>query len=276
MKGEPGYSVSVLDHGFVNFVTQMGDEDLILFRARQSYQKGTKKVRDDRELLRYLFRNRHTTPFEAPVIEIQIKCPIFVARQLLRHRTLSVNEMSGRYSILPDEVYIPDLERIQMQSTTNKQGSGEQLTLEQQQAIQEDWQRHAHQTRAMYDTHIEGFDLSRELARLPVGVNQYTQFSFGVNLHNLLHLLSLRDDPHAQWEIQQYAKIIDEHVAEWVPNVHEAYVDYRKEAVTFSKKELDHLACLVSSIELHKLELKEELTGLSKREKAEFFQKLGY
>ncbi|CAI7994554.1 Flavin-dependent thymidylate synthase [Geodia barretti] len=219
----------VLDHGFVRVIDYMGDDAAIVQAARVSYGAGTRKVREDRALIRYLLRHRHTTPFEMCELKLHIKAPIFVARQWLRHRTASVNEYSARYSRLDREFYVPDADHLQSNPSSNKQGRDDVLTDEEaRQALSRlDWIS----TRAygVYKNLLNEDDtgapkdpdragLARELARAALPVNYYTQFYWKIDLHNLLHFLSLRADAHAQYEIRAYADVIlDKIVMSWVP-----------------------------------------------------------
>jgi len=254
----------VLDCGHVRLVDIMGDDERIEQVARLSYGKGTRSVSDRRHLLRYLMRNRHMSPFEQAVITLDMKMPIFVARQLIRHRTASYNELSGRYSEMPEEYYIPD--EIYEQSTTNKQGRGTRMDEE----TEDDRRFGIEDTCAVafteYKRLIEG-DVARETARMVLPLSTYTQWCMTINLHNLLHMLALRLDPHAQWETRQYAEVIADIVFDWVPLVWEAFCDYRRESVTFSRMEMDVLRAMLAG-------QANDLDALSEREKKDFFKKL--
>jgi thymidylate synthase (FAD) len=254
----------VLDCGHVRLVDVMGDDERIEQVARLSYGKGTRSVSDRRHLLRYLMRNRHMSPFEQAVITLDMKMPIFVARQLIRHRTASYNELSGRYSEMPEEYYIPD--EIYEQSTTNKQGRGTRMDEE----TEDDRRFGIEDTCAVafteYKRLIEG-DVARETARMVLPLSTYTQWCMTINLHNLLHMLALRLDPHAQWETRQYAEVIADIVFDWVPLVWEAFCDYRRESVTFSRMEMDVLRAMLAG-------QANDLDALSEREKKDFFKKL--
>lgn len=239
----------VLDHGFVRVVDYMGDDGAIVQAARVSYGRGTRAARDDRGLLRYLMRHRHTTPFEMCEIKLHVKLPIFVARQWIRHRTANVNEISARYSILDREFYLPEPGQVAVQSSTNRQGRGEALSADASADVLEVLRRDALQTYATYESLLndrgdgtpqaEGKpQIARELARMNLTLNTYTQWYWKVDLHNLLHFLSLRMDPHAQYEIRVYGDAIGDLVASWVPNTWEAFRDYRLGAVTLSREEI--------------------------------------
>ena len=239
-----GHSFGVLDHGFVRIIDYMGDDAAITQAARVSYGSGTKEVSDDRGLIRYLMRHWHSTPFEMCELKLHVKLPIFVARQWVRHRTANVNEYSARYSILDREFYIPEAEQLAVQSTTNKQGRADVLDPQKAREIQE-WL--IRESGKAYDNYAdvskptdEGgeYGLARELARMNLPTNIYTQWYWKVDLHNLLHFLRLRADSHAQWEIRQYANAMCQLVKAWVPYTFEAFEDYRQQSATFSRQEL--------------------------------------
>lgn len=253
--------IPCLDHGFVRLVDYMGDDGAVVQAARVSYGTGTKKVSEDRGLIRYLMRHRHTTPFEMCELKLHVKLPIFVARQWIRHRTANVNENSGRYSVLDREFYLPRPEDLAVQSTNNKQGRGEVLDADSAAEVLRLLRRDAEQTYDTYEELLDTHHLARELARMNLGVNYYTQWYWKIDLHNLLHFLSLRIDPHAQYEIRVYGEAMAGLVKAWVPHVWEAFEDYRVGAVTLSRQMLDvvrrRLAGEVVTI---------ESSGLSKRE----------
>ncbi|MGH7095658.1 MAG: FAD-dependent thymidylate synthase [Stellaceae bacterium] len=238
-------AMPVLDHGFVRVVDYMGDDGAVVQAARVSYGRGTKRVSEDRGLINYLMRHRHTTPFEMCEIKYHVKLPIFVARQWIRHRTANVNEYSARYSILDNEFYIPTPEHLAAQAATNRQGRG--AVLEGKAAarlldlLREDAERayagyvemlNEDETGAPRDPSWPG--LARELARMNLSLNFYTQWYWKTNLHNLLHFLSLRADPHAQYEIRAYADVMLETLRRWVPLTHAAFLEYRMNAVAIS------------------------------------------
>src|SRR6516225_5721544 len=239
----------VLDHGFVRVIDYMGDDAAIVQAARVSYGRGTRKVSEDRGLINYLMRHRHTTPFEMCEIKYHVKLPIFVARQWIRHRTANVNEYSARYSILDREFYIPTPEHLAAQSSVNRQGRGEVLDGDEAAAVfsmlRADAERCHDHYLAMLNEGEDGTPidashqgLARELARMNLTLNTYTQWYWKTDLHNLLHFLSLRADPHAQYEIRAYADAMLETVAAWVPVAHQAFLDYRLGAVTLSAQML--------------------------------------
>ena len=254
--------VSCLDHGFVRLIDYMGDDSAIVQAARVSYGAGTKKMRQDRGLIRYLLRHRHTTPFEMCELKIHVKLPIFVARQWIRHRTANVNEISARYSVLDNEFYLPSPEHLAVQSKNNKQGRGDALTEEQSALVLAMLKRDATQA---YDTYSEllgdELGLARELARMNLPVNWYTQWYWKVDLHNLLHFLALRMDAHAQYEIRVFADAIGDIVKDWVPHVWEAFQDYRVGGAFFARQELDVIQAWLN----HETPNFED-SGLSKRE----------
>jgi thymidylate synthase (FAD) len=269
-------TLPVLDHGFVRVIDYMGDDSAIVQAARVSYGKGTKKTNQDRGLIQYLMRHRHTTPFEMCEIKVHIKLPIFVARQWIRHRTASVNEYSARYSIMSNEFYIPKAENMAMQSNSNKQGREKILSeLESQKMLHlltEDSQRcYAHyQEMLNEDIHGNILDennpgLARELARMNLTLNFYTEWYWKVNLHNLLHFLSLRADPHAQYEIRVYAELMLDIVKKWVPLAYEAFMEYRVNAVSFSGNGLKAIKAMLTGDTVTA-----ETSGMSKREWNEF------
>lgn len=236
---------AVLDHGFVRVVDYMGDDDAVVQAARVSYGRGTKRASEDRSLIRYLMRHWHTTPFEMCEVKLHVKLPIFVARQWIRHRTASVNEYSARYSILDREFYVPAPEQLASQSKNNKQGREGSLPAEQAEVVinllREDAERnYAHYLWLLNEKDDESdadpsrIGLSRELARIGLGLNTYTQWYWKVDLHNLLGFLRLRADPHAQYEIRVFADTILDIVAKWLPLTHEAFMEYRLGAVSLS------------------------------------------
>lgn len=224
----------VLDHGFVRVVDYMGDDAAVVQAARVSYGRGTKPLREDRGLIRYLMRHRHTTPFEMCELKLHVKLPIFVARQWIRHRMASVNEASARYSVLDREFYLPRAEDLAVQSKDNKQGRGEGLSAEAAARVLGLLRRDAMQAYDSYEQLIEGEGLARELARMELSLNYYTQWYWKIDLHNLLHFLSLRMDSHAQLEIRVYAELIGGLVERWVPMCYEAFRDYRLGSVQLS------------------------------------------
>ena len=234
--------IACLDHGFVRLIDYMGDDAAIVQAARVSYGKGTKSTSNDRGLLRYLIRNRHTSPFEMNELKLHVKMPIFVARQWIRHRTANVNEISARYSILDNEFYLPAPKDMAVQSKNNKQGRGNVLDSQQAELALSLLKQDALGAYETYEKLLgEEFGLARELARMNLPVNWYTQWYWKIDLHNLLHFLSLRMDPHAQYEIRVFADAIGSLVADWVPLVWEAFQDYRLGGTFLSKQEIEIL-----------------------------------
>jgi thymidylate synthase (FAD) len=233
----------VLDHGFVRVVDYMGDDGAVVQAARVSYGRGTKQVREDRGLIRYLMRHRHTTPFEMCEIKFHVKLPIFVARQWIRHRTANVNEYSARYSVMDREFYIPAPEHLAAQSSDNRQGRGAVLEGAEAAEVLDILRGDAMRCHASYE-HMLGTDddsrlgLARELARMNLTLNTYTQWYWKTDLHNLMHFLSLRADSHAQFEIRVYAEVMLDLMARWVPVIHEAFRDYRMGGLHLSRQAL--------------------------------------
>lgn len=261
----------VLDHGFVRVVDCMGDDSAIVQAARVSYGKGTRHVREDRALIRYLMCHRHTTPFEMCELKLHIKAPIFVARQWLRHRTASVNEYSARYSRLDCEYYVPDAEALAAQSQTNRQGREGPLREDKAQDVQWLIDASSEGVHRLYQGLLDEHGVARELARMVLPVNFYTQFYWKIDLHNLLHFLSLRTHPHAQHEIRAYADVIlNDIVANWVPLTHEAFRDYWLNAVSLSGPALDVLRRKLAGEKVGRLD-----SGLSRREWDDLMQTLG-
>jgi thymidylate synthase (FAD) len=265
--------IPVLDHGMVRVVDYMGDDAAIVQAARVSYGPGTRSVSNDEGLIRYLMRHWHSTPFEMCEVKLHVKLPLFVARQWIRHRTANVNEISARYSVLDREFYIPAERDLAAQSAQNNQGRGEALGPDEAARVlrwlREDAMRAYDHYEAMIGT--EGPDgtpqqgLARELARMNLPANVYTQWYWKTDLHNLLHFLRLRADPHAQWEIRAYADAIGEVVADWVPLAWAAFRDYRLGAVTLSAQGVECLRRMLAGEEVT-----EENCGMSKREWREF------
>jgi thymidylate synthase (FAD) len=238
-------ALPVLDHGFVRVVDYMGDDGAIVQAARVSYGRGTRRVSEDRGLINYLMRHRHTTPFEMCEIKYHVKLPIFVARQWIRHRTANVNEYSARYSILDNEFYIPAPEHLAAQANTNRQGRGSVIEGDAARRVLDLLREDAGRAYAGYAELLNEDEsgaprdpswpgLARELARMNLSLNFYTQWYWKTDLHNLLHFLSLRADPHAQYEIRAYADAMLETVKRWVPLACAAFLEYRMNATTIS------------------------------------------
>jgi len=228
---------NVLDHGFIRVIDYMGDDSAIVQAARVSYGRGTRKVSEDAGLIRYLMRHRHSSPFEMCEIKFHVKLPIFIARQWIRHRMASVNEYSARYSILDSEFYLPAPEHMAAQSEVNRQGRGSVLNGDDAAEVLNLLRQDAMQTYSHYETMLDaenGYGLARELARINLTLNTYTQWYWKVDLHNLMHFLALRLDPHAQYEIRAYAEEMLKVLHAWVPQTAKAFEEYRRGAVTFS------------------------------------------
>jgi thymidylate synthase (FAD) len=258
----------VLDHGFVRLVDYMGDDAAICQAARVSYGRGTKSVQNDEGLIRYLMRHWHSTPFEMCEAKFHVKLPVFVARQWIRHRTANVNEYSARYSILDREFYFPAAEHLAAQSVVNNQGRGERLEGEEAARVLAWLKEDAARSYDHYEAMIsqEGQQgLARELARMNLPANIYTQWYWKVDLHNLFHFLRLRADAHAQYEIRVYADMMARIVADWVPAAWAAFADYRMGGVTLSAKGAE-----VLRRRLRGETVTQEESGMSKGEWREF------
>jgi len=275
-------AIPILDHGFIRVVDYMGDDSSIVQSARVSYGKGTKKVSTDSGLIKYLMRHRHSTPFEMCEIKYHVKLPIFVARQWIRHRTANVNEYSARYSILDKEFYLPSKENLAAQSTSNRQGRGKTINGKQADNILEMLKKDAEQTYNNYETMLnERYDgtiidesnqgLARELARMNLTLNTYTQWYWKTDLLNLLNFLSLRADSHAQYEIRAYAQAMTETLKKWVPITFEAFMDYRVGAMELSAK---GKAVIQKMIKGEPCDF--ESSKLSKREWNELMESFGF
>lgn len=251
--------------GFVKLLDVMGDDEEVENSARISYGEGTRKVNQTRNLIRYLMRHKHTSPFEMCEVKFHLKLPIFIMRQLVRHRTANLNEYSGRYSVMSNEFYLPEGDYLAKQSTTNSQGRGE--VLEQQGLLQFEFNRIYDGASMAYQVLLE-HDLSREVARALLPVANYTECIWKIDLHNFFHFVKLRSDSHAQREIRDYADAMYELVKPNYPLCCEAFEDYVQGATTFSKQEMEII--------------REKLDGswtmndynLSERESKEFLEKL--
>jgi len=273
-------AIPVLDHGFIRVIDYMGDDSSIVQSARVSYGKGTKKISTDEGLIKYLMRHRHSTPFEMCEIKYHVKLPIFIARQWIRHRTANVNEYSARYSILDKEFYLPAKEQLAAQSQSNRQGRGDVLQGKQAEDVLNILKDDATRTYYNYEKLLnERFDgtkidenkvgLARELARMNLTLNTYTQWYWKTDLLNLLNFLFLRADNHAQYEIRVYADKMLETVKKWVPITYQAFMDYRVGAAEISSKGLKVIKSMISGKNVG-----QEESGLSKREWNELMEKL--
>ncbi len=265
-------AIPVLDHGFIRVVDYMGDDGAIVQAARVSYGRGTRRVSEDKGLIAYLMRHRHTTPFEMCEIKYHVKLPIFVARQWIRHRTANVNEYSARYSILDKEFYVPAPDQLSSQSSDNRQGRGNVLQGVEAARVHELLRDDANRA---YDHYMELLNenengarrdpardgLARELARMNLTLNYYTQWYWKTDLHNLLHFLSLRADPHAQYEIRVYAEAMMDTLKRWVPLAHAAFLEYEPGGVRLSATALESIKQMIAGEKIGQTE-----SGLSKRE----------
>src|ERR1700719_2870631 len=271
----------VLDHGFVRVIDYMGDDAAIVQAARVSYGRGTRKISEDQGLINYLMRHRHTTPFEMCEIKYHVKLPIFVARQWIRHRTANVNECSARYSILDNEFYVPAPEHLAAQAKTNRQGRGQVLEGAAARRVLDLLRHDAERAYAGYaellneDAAGNPADptwpgLARELARMNLSLNFYTQWYWKTDLHNLMHFLSLRADPHAQYEIRAYAEAMLETMERWVPLAHAAFLEYRMNAALISAGGLKLIQRMLA-----RETVEQKASGLSAREWRELMAVLG-
>ena len=265
-------AIPILDHGFIRVIDYMGDDTSIVQAARVSYGKGTKKVSTDSGLIKYLMRHWHSTPFEMCEIKYHVKLPIFIARQWIRHRTANVNEYSARYSILDKEFYLPAIENLAAQSQSNRQGRGDVLSGDQAKKVLDLLKKDAEQTYDNYETMLnERYDgsviddkqvgLARELARMNLTLNTYTQWYWKTDLLNLMNFLRLRADHHAQFEIRAYADVMLDTVKKWVPITHDAFMDYRVGGTEVSSKGKKIIQKLIGGEKIDA-----EKSGLSKRE----------
>ena len=263
--------LKVLDKGFIRVVDYMGNDSSIVQAARVSYGKGTKKKSQDEGLIRYLLRHRHTTPFEMCEIKLHVKLPIFIARQWIRHRTANVNEYSARYSILEDEFYIPKISNLAEQSSLNKQGRGQEVDNTTAKKIinillEDSKNCYNNYTWMLNEEGGTNFDksrpsLSRELARINLTLNTYTEWYWKVDLHNFMHFVSLRADKHSQYEIRAYAEILINILKSWVPITYRAFNSYRLNSAELSEESLEIVKKLVKGKKVKRTE-----TNLSKRE----------
>jgi len=275
-------ALPVLDHGFVRVVDYMGDDTSIVQSARVSYGKGTKKVSTDSGLIKYLMRHRHSTPFEMCEIKYHVKLPIFVARQWIRHRTANVNEYSARYSILDKEFYLPTKENLAAQSKNNRQGRGDLINGKQADDILKILKEDAEKSYNNYETILnERYDgtiinenqkgLARELARMNLTLNTYTQWYWKTDLLNLLNFLSLRADDHSQYEIRAYADVMIDSLKRWVPITYEAFMDYRIGGMELSSKGKSVISKMIKGESCDF-----ENSKLSKREWNELMESFGF
>ena len=272
--------IPVLDHGFIRVVDYMGNDQAVVQAARVSYGKGTSRVSEDRGLIRYLMRHRHSTPFEMCEIKLHVKLPMFVARQWIRHRTASINEYSARYSVLDKEFYIPEKANLAVQSKSNKQGRGNIISSNDASEVLNILKNDAENCYRSYEYLLnEGSDgkaidsnregLARELARINLTLNTYTQWYWKTNLHNLMNFIFLRADDHAQYEIRVYADEIFKIMKSWVPITAEAYASYRAGSVEFSAEAIEVIKNLLAG-----KKVTQKSSGLSLREWRELMNSL--
>ena len=260
--------MQIHEHGHVALIDIMGDDHAIADAARISYGAGTKSVSDDRNLIRYLVRHKHTSPLEMVELKFGLKMPIFVARQHVRHRMASINEYSGRYSVMSDEFYTPQRDLIQKQSQANKQGRDGEFDGRDKDAIT--WMLESSYEKAYQEySHMIAKDVSRELARLVLPVANYTEMYWKIDLHNFFHYIRLRMDPHAQQEIQDYARAMYEMVKARLPIACEAFEDYILNSVTLSASELR----AVEDLTINTFRDDADYYGMGAREWREFKQK---
>ena len=269
--GNPENKVIVHDLGFVILLDTMGSDEEVENAARISYGEGTRKVSQTRNLIRYLLRHKHTSPFEMCEIKFHIKLPIFIMRQLVRHRTANLNEYSGRYSVMSDEFYLPEGDYLAKQSTTNKQGRAEPLP--NKGALQYEFNRIYDNANMAYNNLLDE-DLTRELARAVLPVANYTECIWKIDLHNLFNFLKLRMDSHAQREIRDYADAMYELIKPKFPLCCEAFEDYVQGATTFSKQEMHMIKEVLEGADA-KAALSRVCYPLGKRETKEFLEKIG-
>jgi thymidylate synthase (FAD) len=274
-------ALPVLDHGFVRVIDYMGDDEAVVQAARVSYGRGTRKVSENRGLINYLMRHRHTTPFEMCEIKYHVKLPIFVARQWIRHRTANVNEYSARYSILDNEFYIPRPEHLAAQAKSNRQGRDQALAGKEAERVfallkkdaelvYEHYMEMLNEGEAGKPLDPERSGLARELARMNLSLAFYTQWYWKTNLHNLMHFLSLRADAHAQYEIRAYAEVMLDTLRHWCPICYEAFVEYRMAGAHLSKTGLASVKRLIAGEKLD-----QKSSGLNPREWRELMAALG-
>lgn len=271
--------IKVLDHGFVKMVDCMprlsdnGTGDYAIVQAaRVSYGDGTKTVNEDRGLIRYLMRHSHTSPFEQVEVKFHIKLPLFVLGQIVRHRTANLNVYSGRYSVMSDDFYLPDADRIVKQSTTNKQGSGESFDEETQDMIRMSMKTVQDAANDAYRGYIED-GVAREIARIELPQSNYTEMYWKMDLHNLFHFLKLRLDSHAQYEIRVFAEAIYDLIKPLFPLACEAFEDYKLNAMNMSSQELE-LCRMMAEGDPASFETYLRISSLTKREQTELKNKL--
>ena len=273
--------IKLLDHGFIRVIDYMGDDSAIVQAARVSYGSGTKKVSQDKGLIHYLMRHRHSTPFEMCEIKFHVKLPIFVARQWIRHRTANVNEYSARYSILDREFYIPEAQQLSSQSSVNNQGRDEVLGAREAKRVLELLRKDASDCYEHYEEMLNFNEqgkildenkkgLTRELARMNLTLNTYTQWYWKIDLHNLMHFISLRLDQHAQYEIRVYAQVMLDCLKTWTPITYEAFCQHRLGAIVVSQSGKEIIKKLIKG-----KKVSQASSGISQREWIELMDSLG-
>lgn len=263
--------IKCLDHGFVRLVDYMGSDSAIVQAARVSYGEGTKKISEDKSLIRYLMRNKHTSPFEMVEFKFHVKLPIFIARQWIRHRTANVNEYSGRYSEMKDECYLPEIDQLRKQGTLNKQGSSEDaLTEKDSLLVLESMKRSQTDDFEKYKSYLD-LGIAREISRINLPLSTYTEWYWKIDLHNLFHFLRLRLDHHAQYEIRVYGEAIAKIIKEIVPIAYEAFEDYTLNCANFSRIELTALKAMIKGERFDIAQL--QSIGMGKSEAVEFLDK---
>ena len=266
-----GHEYRVLDKGFVRLVDYLGGDARIVQAARVSYQEGTKTVREDGALIDYLVRHKHTSPLEQVVLTFHLKMPIFVARQWLRHRTARLNEVSGRYSVLQDEFYLPDEAQVRRQSAANKQGrSDEEVPAELQAQTLRLLQTGQESAYTGYQELLDK-DVARELARINLPLSLYTEMYWQIDLHNLFHFLRLRLDAHAQYEIRVYGEVMAELARAVAPLAYRAFEEHILYAKTFSRSEME---LLLAAVDKETLGNALEASDMRKTRQREFLDKL--
>jgi thymidylate synthase (FAD) len=266
-----GEKFDILDHGFIRVIDYMGDDSSVVQAARVSYGSGTKKVNEDIALIRYLMRHMHTTPFEMCEIKFHIKAPFFVARQWLRHRTANVNEYSARYSIIEDDFYLPDDKNIGYQSLVNKQCREDIDIIDDNEILKiksEVQKLISSSSKSQYDVYKSMLDknIAREISRMSLTLNYYTEFYWKIDVHNLMHFIKLRADEHAQYEIRVYAQKMLEILKLWMPITYDAFLDYRKNSYLLSAQMIEFIKLKLKNISNIKIE------NLSKREIREIYK----
>lgn len=264
--------ITVLDHGHVFVVDRMGSDESIEQAARLSY-KGQRPITETRNLLRYLMRHLHTSPFEQAVISVNMKMPIFVARQLVRHRTQALNEISARYTTLPAEFYVPEAEQVCLQSSSNKQGRSTPVPKDLAHTFRDELWSSSQTAFELYEK-MTFKGIARETSRMSLPVNTYTEWQTTISAHNLMHMMLLRRSEHAQWETRQYAYALEQIFQDWLPVTYEAWMDYRVNSCTFSAAEMEIIRAVIDQAKLSKAIEEANPDRISARELKELLSKL--